>query len=127
MNRYVLPANNPMGKRVWTSGGEDSRAMPNKIRPLTHNMEMKVVISLIEELRSKLALDLDTAPSFDRSLGNRVSYETSFDSKQLKLEPRLVSTLSETRCLFRLFRFYIETASFGVSIEPKQNRNNRKK
>jgi hypothetical protein len=57
----------------------------------------------------------------------RVSYETSFDSKQPKLEPKLVSTLSETRCLFRLFRFYIETASFGVSIEPKQNRNNRNK
>jgi hypothetical protein len=51
----------------------------------------------------------------------RVSCETSFDSKQ----PKLVSILSETRCLFRLFRFYIETAVFGVSIEPKQNKNNR--
>ncbi len=45
----------------------------------------------------------------------RVSFETSFDSKQ----PKLVSTLSETKCLFRLFRFYIETASFGVSITTK--------
>jgi hypothetical protein len=51
---------------------------------------------------------------------NRVSYETSFDSKQPKMEPKLVSTLSETRHLFRLFRFNIETACFGVSIEPKQ-------
>jgi hypothetical protein len=34
-------------------------------------MEMKVVISLIEELRSKMALDLDTTPSFDRSLGSQ--------------------------------------------------------
>ncbi len=50
----------------------------------------------------------------------RVSFETSFDSKQPKLEPKLVSTLSETKLLFRLFRFYTETASFGVSIEPKQ-------
>jgi hypothetical protein len=71
MNRYVLPADNPRGNRVWTSGGEDSRAMPNKIRPLTHNMEMKVVISLKEELRSQMALDLDTAPYFDQSLGNQ--------------------------------------------------------
>jgi hypothetical protein len=71
INKYVLPADNPRGKRIWTSGGEDSRAMPCKIRPLTHNMEMKVVISLIEELRSKMALDLDTAPSFDRSLGSQ--------------------------------------------------------
>ncbi len=40
----------------------------------------------------------------------RVSFETSFDSKQPKLEPKLVSALSETKCLFR----------FDVSIEPKQ-------
>ncbi len=37
-----------------------------------------------------------------------------------KLEPKLVSSLSETKRLFLLFRFYIETESFGVSIEPKQ-------
>jgi hypothetical protein len=45
-----------------------------------------------------------------------VSFENSFDSKQ----PKLVSALSETKLLFRLFRFFTETASFGVSIEPKQ-------
>jgi hypothetical protein len=57
----------------------------------------------------------------------RVSCETNFDSKQPKLEPKLVSKLSETRRLFRLFRFNIETGSFGVSIEPKQKENNRNK
>ncbi len=46
-----------------------------------------------------------------------MSFETSFDSKQLKLEPKLVTALSETK---RYFRFYTETESFGVSIEPKQ-------
>jgi hypothetical protein len=51
---------------------------------------------------------------------SRVSFETSFDSKQPKLEPKLVSALSETKHLFRLFRFYTETESFDVSIEPKQ-------
>jgi hypothetical protein len=30
----------------------------------------------------------------------RVSFETSFDSKQPKLEQKLVSVLSETKCLF---------------------------
>jgi hypothetical protein len=45
-----------------------------------------------------------------------VSFETSFDSKQ----PKLVLALSETKRLFRLFRFYTETESFDVSIEPKQ-------
>jgi hypothetical protein len=51
---------------------------------------------------------------------NRVSFETSFDSKQLKLEPKLVSALSETKHLFRLFQFYTETESFDVAIELKQ-------
>ncbi len=49
-----------------------------------------------------------------------MSFETSFDSKQPKLEPKLVSALSETKRLFRLFRLYTETASFGVLIKPKQ-------
>ncbi len=58
---------------------------------------------------------------------SRVSFETSFDSKQPKLEPKLVSALSETKRLFRLFRFFIETASFGVSVKPKLTETNRNK
>jgi hypothetical protein len=38
------------------------------------------------------------------TIRSRVSYKTSFDSKQPKMEPKLVSTLSETR---RLFRFVV--------------------
>ncbi len=53
-------------------------------------------------------------------LVGRVSFETSFDSKQPKLEPKLVSALSKTKRVFRLFRFFTETESFAVSIEPKQ-------
>ena len=49
-----------------------------------------------------------------------MSFETSFDWKQPKLEPKLVSALSETKRLLWLFRFYTETESFDVSIEPKQ-------
>ncbi len=60
------------------------------------------------------------------SVGARVSFETSFDSKQPKLEPKLVLALSETKRLFRLFRFYTETASFGVSIESKQTKDQPK-
>ncbi len=51
-------------------------------------------------------------------------FETSFDAKQPKLEPKLVSALSETKRLFRLFRFYTEIESFYVSIEPKQTARN---
>jgi hypothetical protein len=54
---------------------------------------------------------------------SRVSFENSFDSKQPKLELKLVSILSEITCLFWLFSFHIETASFGVSIELKQTKN----
>jgi hypothetical protein len=47
----------------------------------------------------------------------RVSFQTSFDSKQ----PKLVSALSQTKRLFWLFCFfYTETESFNVLIEPKQ-------
>jgi hypothetical protein len=53
-----------------------------------------------------------------------VSFETCFDSKQPKLEPKLVS-VSETKRLFRLFHFYNETETFDVSIEPKQQKTNR--
>jgi hypothetical protein len=53
-------------------------------------------------------------------LRSRVSIETSFDSKQTELEPKLVSALCETKRLFRLFCFYSEKESFGASIEPKQ-------
>jgi hypothetical protein len=60
------------------------------------------------------------------SLEPRVSFETSFDSKQPKLEPKLVSALSETKRLFRLFHFYTETESFDVSIEPKQTKDQPK-
>ncbi len=56
----------------------------------------------------------------ENKLRTRVSFETSFDSKQPKLEPKIVSPLSETKRLFWLFRFYTETESFEVSIEPKQ-------
>ncbi len=58
--------------------------------------------------------------SLTRRVSLRVSFEHIFDSKQPKLEPKLVSALSETKCLFRLFRFNTETESFDVSIEPKQ-------
>ncbi len=55
-----------------------------------------------------------------RCTAPRVSFETNFDSKQPKLEPKLVSVLSEAKRLFRLFRCYTEKESFDVSIDPKQ-------
>ncbi len=72
-------------------------------------------------LFQRLTAKAEVATGFDPSiLRHRVSLETSFDSKQPKLEPKLVSALSETKRLFWLFRFYTETESFNVSIELKQ-------
>jgi hypothetical protein len=56
----------------------------------------------------------------------RVSFKTSFNSKQPKLEPKIVSAQSETKHLFRLFRFYTKTEIFHVSIEPKQTEDQSK-
>jgi hypothetical protein len=75
------------------------------------------VVLLLLEVSPPLLLPPSRCP---RGPPGRVSFETSFDSKQPKLEPKLVSALSETKRLFRLFRFYTETESFDVSIEPKQ-------
>jgi hypothetical protein len=55
-----------------------------------------------------------------------LSSETSFVSKQPKLEPKLVSALSETTRLFWLFRFNIETGSLGVLKQPKQTKDQPK-
>ncbi len=55
----------------------------------------------------------------------RVSFKTSFDSKQPKLEPKLVSALSETKRLFGLFCFYTETESFDVSRNQNKQKTNR--
>ncbi len=56
----------------------------------------------------------------------RVSFETSFDWTQPKVEPKLDSALSESKRLFLLFRFYTEAESFGVSTEPKQTEEQQK-
>jgi hypothetical protein len=57
---------------------------------------------------------------FTSKVRGRVSFETSLDSNQPKLEPKLASPLSKTKCWVRLFHFYIATESFDVSIESKQ-------
>jgi hypothetical protein len=72
MRRYSLPAKGDKATRVWASGGQDSRAVPCKISALTHSMETKYVTGLVEEIRAKMALDLDRQPIVDRALGEQV-------------------------------------------------------
>jgi hypothetical protein len=88
-------------------------------------LEDRMTRTLSEAVDQKLerALDQRLERILDQKLErilDRVSFENSFDLKQPKLEAKPVSALSETKRLFQLFRFYTETESFDVSIEPKQ-------
>ncbi len=67
-----------------------------------------------------------TVCSCAKSPDNGMSSETSFISKQPKLEPKLVSALYETRRLLRLFCFNIETGSFRVLKQVKQTKDQPK-
>jgi hypothetical protein len=75
-----------------------------------------VPVQQVEDMWLQLKLRTHMSPVEESRwmVGGRVSFATSFDSKQPKLEP------AETKRLFRLFRFNPEIESFGVSIEPKQ-------
>jgi hypothetical protein len=70
--RITLPCSrSETGMQVWNSGGEDCRAMPCQVKPLTHDLEKRLVCCLIEEIRTKLGLELEPMPSFDRRLGSQ--------------------------------------------------------
>jgi hypothetical protein len=51
--RVTLPANNPNGKRVWVSGGSESKAMPCVLKPATTPLETRLIKCLTGELRTK--------------------------------------------------------------------------
>jgi len=99
----------------------------NQLTPLLSNRSCSIERALrkgsILEVTQKTPL-ITQIPPLRLKVCNRsrVSSETSFTSKQPKLEPKLVSALSETKRLFRLFYVFTKTASCGVSIEPKQKK-----
>jgi hypothetical protein len=69
---FRLPNGEGVKKKVWSSGGKDGRAMPCRIKPLAVQDEKKLVITIIEELRNLLALDLDPSPTLERGAGHPV-------------------------------------------------------
>ncbi len=73
----------------------------------------------VENLKSKISWFCPFKTLGRGRAKSRVSFETSIYLKQPNLETKLVSAPSETKHFFRLFCFYIETASFGVSVKPK--------
>jgi hypothetical protein len=84
--RYRLPAKAETDDEVlWHSGGSlhgpsaAGVALPVAIRPATQTAESRLIQSLIGELRLKLALDLDTNPTYERGLGLQSSTKKSVD------------------------------------------------
>jgi hypothetical protein len=57
------------GQKAWNSGGEGSPKIPGELRMLASSLERKWLTSLIEEIRTKLALDLDPVPNLERGMG----------------------------------------------------------
>jgi hypothetical protein len=68
--RVLLPDMYTVSKRKpWSSGGMNSIPIPTVARAMTASQEKKWVSTLIEELREKLALDLDPSPTLERGMG----------------------------------------------------------
>jgi hypothetical protein len=65
--RMRLPASTSPadGKQIWEMGGFRLKTV---LRPATVETEASVILSLMEEIRSKLAINLDAAPSLERKV-----------------------------------------------------------
>jgi hypothetical protein len=53
------------GKKSWEMGGF---SLKKTVAPTSPEKEAEVILALINEVRSKMAIDLDSAPSFDRKV-----------------------------------------------------------
>jgi hypothetical protein len=63
--RYRLPAAN--GKyRTWISGGMDR--LPSKLGPISAANEKLMISTMIQEIRTGMAIDLEPTPSFERGV-----------------------------------------------------------
>jgi hypothetical protein len=68
--RVMLPDRKAVcGRKQWNSGGAESRPIPSKLATLASSNERKWLSSLIEEMRTKLAMDLDPVPNLERGMG----------------------------------------------------------
>ncbi len=63
-------------------------------------------------------------PDPHKSSNNRVSFETSFDSKQPKMEPKLVSAWSETNVCFGCFSFIPKQRVSVFRLNQNKQKNN---
>jgi hypothetical protein len=67
---------------LWHSSGQAdgfNNTLPKTIKPINQPKEEKLILTLLEELRSKLALDLDTNPAIERGLGPQSRVKKAVD------------------------------------------------
>jgi hypothetical protein len=57
------------GRKAWNSGGEGSSELPCELMPMSGEQERRWLTGLIDEIRTKLALDLDPVPNLERGMG----------------------------------------------------------
>jgi hypothetical protein len=71
--RIRLPGkkNTLQGKSIWEIGGE--AGFPSKVMPANDRTETQLMKTIIAEIRSRMALDLDPSPTFERGLGRQVT------------------------------------------------------
>jgi hypothetical protein len=71
--------------KVWSSGGTllcdaaHAKVLPTSIKPATVVVETNIITCLLQELRTRLALDLDPNPTFERGLGLQSKIKQSVD------------------------------------------------
>jgi hypothetical protein len=83
VKRMRLPAHHSSAATtLWHSGGNAdgvNNTLPKAIKPTNEAKEERLVITMLEELRSNLALDLDTNPAFERGLGPQSRVKQAVD------------------------------------------------
>jgi hypothetical protein len=68
--RLVLPSKTSRaGRKVWSSGGEECEKWPATIHFTTIIKEKEYVSALIEDVRKRLALDLEPCPAIEQLVG----------------------------------------------------------
>jgi hypothetical protein len=82
----------PATRELWTMGGFH---LVTKVKPISSDMEAKIILTIIEELRSQLALDLDPSPILDRSSWKGKEDTSRSDTKYLVIGGCLARNLSE--------------------------------
>jgi hypothetical protein len=78
--RYALPVkNSAKDTRVWASGGEESQAMPDKVKALTLNMENEYAKGVVAEIRARMGIDLEDDPIVERTMGSQIRPKRKVD------------------------------------------------